>query len=494
MNQITVRRKETKFVSDPSRVITKFYYPGSQRRTRHVIRRVLSLSEERAAALMERICRDFAHRHRDIEKVFRSHYRHVEKFVPPQYNLSEARKLLIGAYFTHEYSIEAAGFFNPSIVPHPNQRKIKEGEVRFIISFRATGEGHISSIEFRSGILDRYNHAILDPVLRYAETPDITMRPSYEKEYFVRKLREMGLRNSMSTNIFRQLPDEFSFKQLQTVLEREKQTRDSSIILRDITNTIYWIARSNHERRFRRGTHLSERVIFPVSKEAVKGLEDARFVRFTDTDGSVRYYATYTAYNGIDILPMLLRTTDFETFYFNTLSGDSVKDKGMALFPRKINGKYVMISRIDGENLYIMWSDIVEVWNDAEIIQTPGHPWELVQIGNCGSPIETPEGWLLLTHGVGPMRQYSIGAALLDLHTPSKVIAQLEDPLLVPHATEREGYVPNVVYSCGGMIHQNELVLPYAMSDSSCGLVTVPMDELLSALQPAREAEAVAQK
>lgn len=494
MNQISVRRTEAKFVSDPSRVITKFYYPGSKQRARHVIRRVLSLPEDRAKEVLGQVCRDFSHRHRHIEKVFRSHYDHVEKYVPSQHTLSEARKLLIGAYFTSEYSIEAAGFFNPSIVPHPNQRKIKEGEIRFILSFRATGEGHISSIEFRSGILDKYNHVIMDPVLRYAETPAITMRPSYEKEYFARIFREMGLRNSISGDILEQLPETFTFTQLQSILEAEKRSRDASIPLRDILSTIYWIARSNHERKFRRGTHMSERVLFPVSKKAVKGLEDARFVRFTDTDGTVRYYATYTAYNGIDILPMLLRTDDFETFHFNMMSGDSVKDKGMALFPRKIDGKYVMIARIDGENLYIMSSDIVEVWTGAEILQTPVQPWELVQIGNCGSPIETPDGWLLLTHGVGPMRQYAIGAILLDRHEPSKVIAQLEEPLLVPHATEREGYVPNVVYSCGGMVHRGELVLPYAMSDSSCGLVTVPMDELLSALQPARDAAAVAQK
>jgi len=494
MNQNSVRRTEAKFVSDPSRVITKFYYPGSQQRARHVIRRVLSLPEERAKDILEQVRRDFSHRHRDIDRVFRSHYGHVEKYVPPQHKLSEVRKLLIGAYFTNEYSIEAAGFFNPSIVPHPNQRKIKKGETRFLLSFRATGEGHVSSIEFRSGILDKYNHVILDPVLRYAETPDIIMRPIYDKDYFARKLEEMNIRNSISTRILDQLPETFTFKKLQTVLEREKKSRETSSPLRGIISTIYWIARSNHERKFRQGTHMSERVIFPVSKEAVKGLEDARFVRFTDADGSVRYYATYTAYNGISTLPMLLQTDDFETFHFNTLSGDSVKDKGMALFPRKIDGKYVMIARIDGENLYIMSSDIVEVWNDAEIIRTPVHPWELVQIGNCGSPIETPDGWLLVTHGVGPMRQYSIGAILLDLHNPSKVIAHLEEPLLVPHATEREGYVPNVVYSCGGMVHQGELVLPYAMSDSSCGLVTIPMDELLSAFQPVRENEAVAQR
>ncbi|HKJ67209.1 MAG TPA: glycoside hydrolase family 130 protein [bacterium] len=494
MNQIPVRRTEAKFVSDPSRVITKFYYPGSQRQARHVIRRVLSLPEERAKDILAQVCRDFSHRHRDIDKVFRSHFNHVEKYVPPQHTLPESRKLLIGSYFTNEYSIEAAGFFNPSIVPHPNQRKVREGEMRFILSFRATGEGHISSIEFRSGILDKYNHVIMDPVLRYAETPDIAMRPSYDKDYFDRKLKEMKLRNSISASILKQLPETFTFKQLQIILEAEKERRDASIPLRDIINTIYWIARSNHERKFRRGTHISERVLFPVSKEAVKGLEDARFVRFTDTDGSVRYYATYTAYNGIDIMSMITRTDDFETFHFNTLSGDSARDKGMALFPRKIDGKYVMISRIDGENLYLMSSDIVQVWNNAEILQTPVHHWELVQIGNCGSPIETPEGWLLITHGVGPMRQYSIGAILLDLNDPSKVIARLEEPLLVPHATEREGYVPNVVYSCGGMIHRGELVLPYAMSDSSCGLVTVPMDELLAALQPARQVEEVAQK
>ncbi|MHA1988903.1 MAG: glycoside hydrolase family 130 protein [Promethearchaeota archaeon] len=244
---------------------------------------------------------------------------------------------------------------------------------------------------------------------------------------------------------------------------------------------VYFLARSNHERHFRPESHISERVLFPVSKEAIKGIEDARFVRFQEDNGEIYYYATYTAFNGFEILPMILGTKDFLSFNFCAMAGSAAKDKGMALFPRKINGKYCMISRIDGENMYLMKSDSIDFWDKAQLFQRPEHPWEFFQIGNCGSPIETSEGWLLLTHGVGPMRTYCIGAELLELKNPSKIKAQLPEPILIPLPREREGYVPNVVYSCGGMIHNNDLVLPFAISDSSCGVATINMDEIMRA-------------
>jgi len=291
------------------------------------------------------------------------------------------------------------------------------------------------------------------------------------------------MENDISKNIFKKLPSRFSFEELQNRIEDIKNKYLHTHTLKDTVNTVYFLARSNHERHFRPQSHLSERVLFPVSKEAIKGLEDARFLRFCDDNGEVTYYATYNAYNGFVILPMLLKTTDFQTFHFCEMSGVKAKDKGMALFPKRIDGKFFIISRIDGENMYLMKSDSVDFWDEAQLFQTPKYPWEFFQIGNCGSPIETSEGWLLLTHGVGPMRSYCIGAELLDLNNPSKIIAQLSEPILMPLPRERDGYVPNVVYSCGGLIHNNELVLPYAMSDSSCGVATINMNELMNAFE-----------
>ena len=481
MQKIKVNRRETKFVSDPSRVINKFYYPGNEQRARNIIDRVLNLSEDTALNLLEQILSSFEHRHRNLQKVFKRNYQHVSVFIHDQSILSEARKLLIGSYFTHEYSVEAAGFFNPSMVTHPDQKNLRKGEKRIILSFRATGEGHVSSIEFRSGKLDKYNNLLMDRTYHRFETPEIIMKAVYSKNIFRRRIRQIKMENEITKNILSKLPANFSFKELQHTIENVKHKFPNNHLLVDTVNVVYFLARSNHERFFRPESHISERVLFPVSKEAIKGMEDARFVRFRDGNGRVTYYATYTAFNGFEILPMMLKTTDFLAFSICAMVGAAVKDKGMALFPRKIAGKYIMISRIDGENLYMMKSDHIDFWDKAQLFQKPLHPWEFFQIGNCGSPIETKEGWLLLTHGVGPMRTYCIGAELLDLKNPSKIIARLPEPILLPLPREREGYVPNVVYSCGGIIHNGELVLPFAMSDSSCGVATISMDELMQA-------------
>jgi predicted GH43/DUF377 family glycosyl hydrolase len=319
----------------------------------------------------------------------------------------------------------------------------------------------------------------MDPASHHCETPEIKMKAVYEKQFFQKKLKQLEMENDITKTIFKKLSSKFSFEELQNKIEDVKMKYASSYSLRDTVNVVYFLARSNHERTFRPESHISERVLFPVSKEAIKGIEDARFVRFCDDDGEVTYYATYTAFNGFEIMPMLLQTSDFLSFNFCALAGAAVKDKGMAIFPKRIDGKYVMISRIDGENMYLMKSDVIDFWNKAQLFQSPKHPWEFFQIGNCGSPIETKEGWLLLTHGVGPMRTYCIGAELIELNKPSKIIAQLSEPILMPQASEREGYVPNVVYSCGGLIHNDELVLPFATSDSSCGVATINMEELM---------------
>ncbi|MBC8431033.1 MAG: glycoside hydrolase family 130 protein, partial [Desulfobacterales bacterium] len=359
-----------------------------------------------------------------------------------------------------------------------------KGSLRFIMSLRATGEGHISSIVFRSGVLDRYNKLLFDPISDYVETPDLQLDAVYKRTVFQRKLNEMGAGKEITAYVLNRMPEDFTYNELIEKIGILRATPQFHETIQERTFEIMrWLADSNYEVNFHPDHRVSERVIFPVSKNESRGIEDARFVQFFDGRQDVTYYATYTAYNGITILPQLIETKDFIKFNILTLNGKAVQNKGMALFPRKIGGRYAMLSRQDGENNHIMFSDNIHFWQKSEIIQQPEYPWEFIQIGNCGSPLETDKGWIVLTHGVGPMRQYCIGAMLLDLENPTKMIARLDEPLLVPHKKEREGYVPNVVYSCGALIHNNELVIPCAMSDINSGIATVEVNELLNCMR-----------
>ncbi|MBN4076660.1 glycoside hydrolase family 130 protein [Mariprofundus ferrooxydans] len=487
MNELTkplniVRRKE-RFASQPSRVITKFYLPGGEDRIRNIIKRIIDLSEDEVNVTLEDIIASFSARHKNIWVVFNRHFDEVKQYLPTNTQLSDERCTLIGAYFTHEYSIQASAFFNPSIVDHPNQQDVATGEKRVILSFRSTGEGHISSIEFRSGIIDQNNELRFDKVSHYVETPEVIKNPTYDNNTFSLKLEDMGGLNDISKRIMQRVPDHFSFDDLSRSIQQEREQYSAPHpLLHETIDKIDWLSRSNYELKFRKDRRISEKVIFPVSENEIRGIEDARFVHFTDDNGDKRYYATYTAYNGFNILPMLLETKDFVQFRIRTLNGKAVQNKGMALFPRKIKGKYMMISRQDGENMYIMSSDNIHFWHRTTLLSKPAYPWEFIQIGNCGSPVETKEGWILLTHGVGAMRKYCIGACLLDLDDPSKVIGHLQEPLLSPTEDEREGYVPNVLYTCGAMIHNDELIIPYSMSDTASGIAVVPVKELLSRL------------
>ena len=479
---LNVRRKSEKLSQDQTRVIIKFYGQNKER-ANHIIDKILKLSEENVNTIVEQVIEDFSTRHKNIWQVFMKHYKKVSHLLPSKIKLSDERKILIGAYFSSEYSIEAAAFFNPSIVIHPDQSHLTEGHLRIILSFRATGEGHVSSVEFRSGVLDEKNNIIFDPISRYVEPPEVIENPIYDKHTFRLKLKELDYNNEISKSIFEKLPDNFTLVQLKDAVRNKsnEENRSNAFVERTVRN-ILWLAKSNYEVEFRKDRKISERVLFPVTDNEKNGIEDARFVRFIDDNGEITYYATYTAYNGVTILPQLIETKDFIKFKMITLNGKAVQNKGMALFPRKIDGKYMMISRQDGESMYIMESDNIHFWQEAKLLRKPEAAWEYIQIGNCGSPIETEKGWLLLTHGVGPMREYSIGLDLLDLKDPSKIIASLPEPLLSPNNMEREGYVPNVVYSCGALIHNNELVIPYAMSDTSSGFAEVSLDELFSAL------------
>jgi predicted GH43/DUF377 family glycosyl hydrolase len=481
---LKVTRKSIKIVGDTSRVITRLHLPGEGHRIQKIMHRILNMSEAAADKLLAQVMIDFSGRHEDIDAIFEHHYQAMKAHLPLGATPSDSRRALIGAYFTKEYAIESAALFNPSIVAHPDQTHLKKGCLRFVMSLRATGEGHVSSIVFRSGVLNLRNKFFFDPISAYVETPQLELDPVFKRYPFQRKLNEMGANKEITTHIMNQLGKDFTYNELLAKIEGLQRQPLFSITRQYRTfEVMCWLADSNYEVSFHADHRISERVIFPVSRNESRGIEDARFVQFFDSSQAATYYATYTAYNGNTILPQLIETKDFIKFKVLTLNGKAVQNKGMALFPRKIGGRYVMLSRQDGENNHIMFSDNIHFWQNSQVIQEPEFPWEFIQIGNCGSPLETQKGWLVLTHGVGPMRQYCIGAILLDLDDPTKIVSRMDDPLLVPHEKEREGYVPNVVYSCGAIIHNDEVVIPYAMSDINSGIATVALDALLASMR-----------
>jgi predicted GH43/DUF377 family glycosyl hydrolase len=397
--------------------------------------------------------------------------------------LSPNRRLLIGAFFTAEYALESAALFNPSIVPHPDQTDLGEGDLRFILTLRAVGEGHISSVEFRTGVIHRDHSIETDKTSGLVMGPEIDSDPAFPKTIFMHKLREKGLENNWSRSVMNALGATFTRTQLdQSIQQAAHETQLHTEDVRQAVECLHWLVESNYEIRFSPSVPLSERVIFPVSLNESNGIEDARFVRFVDEDQSATYYATYTAYNGRIILPQLIETSDFLRFRVRTLTGPAAQNKGMALFPKRIDGRYAMLSRHDDENLFLTLSEDRYFWSDPQLLLRPSRPWELVKIGNCGSPIETDAGWLVLTHGIGPMRKYCIGVTLLDLQDPSKVVGRLNEPLLQPAADQADGYVPNVVYTCGALIHRGRLVLPYGLNDTTTTVVTVELETLLAAL------------
>jgi len=481
---IGIRRREVTLLPESSRVIVKPFIPGNETRVMTVIGRALALGEEEAEREWETVRAEFDSRHFNLESSLIANYAKVLPSVFTQRPLSRARRLLIGALFSGEYALESAALFNPSIVPHPDQGGLEAGALRFVMSLRATGEGHISSIEFRTGVVPAAGPIAMDPVSRFVALPDLVSDPAYQKRPFIIRLQEMGFENDHANAVLESLPDSFARSALDASLRRvRRETMPATQEMHRTLECIQWLADSNYELEFRPELTMSERVIFPVSANESNGIEDARFVRFVEDDGSALYYATYTAYNGRAILPQLIETKDFLRFRVLTLNGGAVKNKGMALFPRRVGGRYAMLARQDDENLTIMSSDNPHYWSDPQVLLRPAETWESVKVGNCGSPIETEAGWLVITHGVGPMRKYCIGAALLDLQDPTKVIGRLREPLLSPEGTEREGYVPNVVYSCGSLIHGRELILPYAMSDKATAIARVDLDELLAALR-----------
>jgi predicted GH43/DUF377 family glycosyl hydrolase len=477
--------KRTGIILKPSntRVVIRPFEVTSEARIEKIIARVASLPEGEVEHLLEKVMRDFRERHQRTREFFLHRFEQVRKHSLTDQPLSENRRLLIGSYFTQEYALESAALFNPSMVWHPDQSGLPDGSRRFILSLRATGEGHISSITFRSGVIDAENRIRMDEPTRFVAAPELVPNALYDKALFYRKLTELGINGPLTDQVMVALGDRFTLDELgRTVGNVMKQNRARQREFEPIAHTMLVLARANYEIRFDPALNVSERIIYPSSPTETNGIEDARFVRFTHNDGRVCYYATYTAFDGRVTLPQMLDTEDFLHFRLSTLNGPEVRNKGFALFPRLVNGQYAMLSRQDNENLFLMYSDAPHFWYSKELIARPTYPWEFVQLGNCGSPIETEAGWLVLTHGVGPMRKYALGAFLLDRNDPVRMIGRLETPLLEPNANEREGYVPNVVYSCGALTHGRELVIPYAMADYASTFATVPLDDVLNAM------------
>lgn len=469
---------------DRTRVLLRPFYPSADDIARRVVARVMALSDEEAAKLLAQVICGFADRHSQLEIVLRKRFEQVSLYLESAEDPSPERRMLIGAYFTHEYSPESAALFNPSIVPHPDQTGLPKGALRFILSLRATGEGHISSVTFRMGTVSAQHRIALNPAVPFVSEPDRVPNAAYEKALFGRKLQEAGVQNDFCRRVLAQLHDDFSLKELRRVLAASGLTAETSdATASHAARGILLLAESNYEVRFAADSRPSQRMLFPSAPSQSNGIEDARFVRFQREDGSHMYYATYSAYDGKIALPQLLETPDFLHFKFNTLNGPAVQNKGMALFPRKINGQYAMLSRQDDENILLMFSDNIHFWQAPKVLLAPAQPWEFFKLGNCGSPIETKAGWLVLSHGVGAMRKYCIGAFLLDLNDPSRVIGRLREPLLSPNESERDGYVPNVTYTCGALLHGSELIIPYAMSDSATSFATVAVDDLLAAME-----------
>jgi predicted GH43/DUF377 family glycosyl hydrolase len=452
-------------------------------RIRAIIDRALKIPDPEVEALAAVLTRTFYSRHRDIHTVLAEHYAAVRPYMPDGASPSELRRVLIGACFTMEYALESVALFNPSIVPAVIQDGVPPGSIRFLMSLRAIGEGHISSVVFRRGIIDQDGNLQVDAPGKYTQPLRAILSNEFDKTLFRRDLQAIGAIEGALEHVLSRLGDRFTREQLAEAIEAARQDRELSGHFEESADTLVSVSRVNYRLELPEEVGEAEMVVFPFSDIERHGIEDVRLVRFTEDDGSCRYYGTYTAYDGLRVYPQLLEYQSGRYVEISLITGKCATNKGMALFPRRIRGHYAMISRLDNENLYYMESDDIRVWDQARVLQAPKYPWEIIQIGNCGSPLETEAGWLLMTHGVGPMRQYCIGATLLDRDDPSRVIGQTREPLIMAMGGEWAGYVPNVVYSCGAMIHGRMLIVPYAKSDMVTSFARIELDELLASLE-----------
>lgn len=473
---------------DPTRVVTTMFLPGQEMmtpgasRATTVLDRVLALSDSQVDRTLADVRQGFANRHRDLADILDDRFQLIAHRAADPTSMSTARRQLVGAYFSQEYAVESAALFNPSMVVHPDQTSLPSGSTRFVMSLRAVGEGHISCVEWRTGTIDARDRVELDeahgPLAQARRTPT-----TYSKAQFVRQLRHHADDDDSVEYVLERLPDLFDRSTLDramTTLKGQSLTRGPSS---PAIERLESLAAAQYSIEFPADSSLDQRVIMPGGPAEAQGLEDLRLVLFTEDDGSTSYRGTYTAFDGAQVTPALLHTTDFRTFDSRQPTGPAAQNKGMALFPRAVGGRFLALSRWDRESTSLAESADLSHWDVVSCLHQPTQPWEVVQVGNCGSPLETEAGWLVLTHGVGPMRRYGIGALLLDLTDPSVVLGSLDEPLLTPSEDEREGYVPNVVYSCGAMIHAGTLVLPYGCSDSSVRIALVDLEGLMARLR-----------
>lgn len=484
-----VRRTDLALRPDPTRVVSTLFLPGQEllasgeSRSTAVLSRVLGLADGEVDAELEGLSAAFAHRHRDLHATWEAHFALMRHRLPDAPRLTSGRRRLIGAYFTQEYAVEAAALFNPSMVPHPDQDGLGAGSTRFVMTLRAVGDGHLSSMELRTGVIDAHDGVTLDPAPSVGVLP-VAQPAAYSRDAFEHRLDDLDGDHTNVDFVLGTLPPTFGRQELDRALDAlraQRLTRGAA--LRTI-DRLGWVADCTYQVEFPAGSTLAERVLMPRGPSENRGLEDVRMVRFTAPGGDAEYLAVYTAFDGRDVSMQLLRSRDLARFTTTPLSGPGARNKGLALFPRQVGGQYLAMSRADRESNSIAASSDLLRWGEPVVVQRPEHAWELVQLGNCGAPIETERGWVVLTHGVGPMRTYGIGALLLDLEDPTRVLGRLARPLLTPAADERSGYVPNVVYSCGAMRHGRTLVLPYGCSDSTTRIALVDLDALLEELHP----------
>ena len=479
---INLRRLPIRLMPDSGRTITRFFWPGEER-AKKIIKRVKRLSPDNISGLLKDLLKQFSPASPGLKEILLENYEMAAENVGLGDENDRDVRMLIGAYFSMEYAFESAALFNPSMVPAYDQSNVPDGSLAFIMSLRAVGEGHLSSIAFRRGSIDEKGDIKINPATLQVRAFKREKNRKFKKAAAQKEINKLAIKNQFTEAILSELPDTFSFAMLERTIERLAPKCEDQEAFDRISGLLKMMAESEYEIRVNRSFNLEDMVLFPISSTESQGMEDMRLVRFEEEDGTIRFYGTYTAYNGREIVPQVLEVSPQDYAVVRMMWGKFAKNKGMAFFPKRIDGQYAVIGRIDGENLFLLKSDSIHCWDNAKRIIEPKYDWEFMQIGNCGSPLLTEEGWLLLTHGVGPMRKYCMGAVLLDLNDPSKVVARLKEPLMSPIEEERIGYVPNVVYSCGALIHRDMLVIPYGISDLASGFAIVNLQELMSNLK-----------
>lgn len=482
-----LRRQSLRLAPDATRVIAKMFVPDEELPGRHsraggVVERVLQMSDAEVEETLADLRSRFTRRHRDLDRIFSRHFDQMAPRIATARTASPNHQLLIGAYFTAEYATEGAALTNPSMVEHPNQDGLGPGELRFLMSARAIGEGHISCIAFRTGVIDPDGGVRVDTPGPFLDSGQIVPR-TFTQRMFWAQLEQSDADDETAGFVLDRLGETFDRAALDAVITGIDPRLLRRRSARETIQRLEWVAYNNYAVTFPTESKIDERLLAPVGPTESHGMEDARFTRLVEADGKVTYCATYTAYDRVNVLPQLIQTHDFVTFSISQLNGPAAKNKGMAVFPRQVGGQYLSLSRYDRERSSITRSDDCLQWQEAMTLNTPLRPWELIQAGNCGPPIETAEGWLVLTHGVGPMRTYGLGALLLDLEDPAKVLASTPRPLLLANEAERDGYVPNVVYSCGGMRHRDHIVLPYGYGDQRIAFAILDLPLLLDQLR-----------